>query len=110
MTEKRSRITSLMVSRLMLNLRISVDKQAQLSGGSRTTIVRDISERVQDNNRKFEDTIIGNLGEGVLFWGEDDEEKDTNPQDEVIELTSRFHYPNYSNVELNRYGISQGWS
>ncbi|KAJ3551356.1 hypothetical protein NM688_g4750 [Phlebia brevispora] len=56
-------LTSLMVSRLMLNLRLDVDSEEQAVGG-RTTLVRDASPRVP-GVKKFEDTIIGNLGQDI---------------------------------------------
>ncbi|KAJ3552501.1 hypothetical protein NM688_g4120 [Phlebia brevispora] len=81
-------LTSLLVSRLMLNLRIGTEDQTSIVGRSafRSTVVRDVKPRNPNPARTFEDNIIGNLGAGVSFWDDDEEEKE---REEEIELTQR---------------------
>ncbi|KAJ3551357.1 hypothetical protein NM688_g4751 [Phlebia brevispora] len=72
-------LTSLMVSRLMLNLRIAADERYKRSGHTTsTTIVREPLPHSNSLKKTFEDTVIGNLGEDVAFYTEDEEHDGKN--------------------------------
>ena len=79
-----------MVSRLMLNLRIAADerfgKQTKLDVSIQKLPAPSVSKK------KFEDTIIGNLGEGVLYWTGEDSDADERDvaEEDAIELTECF--------------------
>lgn len=77
-----------MVSRLMLNLRIAADERF----GRQTRIGMSIPKLPAPSisKKNFEDTIIGNLGEGVLYWAEEDPDERDVAEEDMIELTECF--------------------
>lgn len=94
----------------MLNLRIGMDEASQHSGQHRSTIVRDnlTGPQVPSPKRTFEETIMGNLGGEVSFWGEEDtteyDERDHHSHGETFELSERSPYPASESVHSGYNG------
>lgn len=79
-----------MVSRLMLNLRIAADERFGRQTRPDASLPKLLAPSL--NKKNFEDTIIGNLGEGVLYWTDEDVNTDgrDGAEEDEIELTECF--------------------
>ena len=103
-----------MVARLMLNLRSEAERHSQSTGlGQATTFLRDnFNQSVTRSKRTFEETIMGNLGEEVTWWGEDDWKEDGHDvyrrQGDMIELVPRYQHTD-EDVDPATYGLQRSW-
>jgi hypothetical protein len=70
-------ITSLMVSRLMLNLRQDPERLATMRSRRSSTLVRDpLAGSQSENKNDFTATVIGNLGQPVSYWDDERDDRD----------------------------------
>ena len=66
-----------MVSRLMLNLRQDPERMATMRSGRSSTIIHDpVTGEHSGNKNDFTATVIGNLGQPISYWGDEQDDRD----------------------------------
>jgi len=85
-------ITSLMVSRLILNLRSQALRPSATTSYPSHASLRPLTDRSSLSHAYISPAIIGNLGEPVSGWFDDEEEKDAELFERHMDAATRASY------------------